>query len=972
MSWQNTLFCILSFCTASHSQNYSASRWADSVLATMSLDEKLGQLFVIRSFSTQNEQQIQDVSALIQDYHIGGICFFKGTSGSLYELIQKYQKLSKIPVMVSMDAEWGLGMRITDAFSFPKQMSLGALKENRLIYDLGKEMAIQMKLFGIHMNYAPVLDINNNLNNPVINERSFGSNRQKVLLKSIAFLQGLQDHGVLACVKHFPGHGDTDLDSHKDLPVLNFSRKRLDSLELYPFEGILNARPAGMMIAHLKVPVIDSSENIPASLSKEILNGILQKRFHYKGLLITDALEMKGVTKNFNAGEIAVKALSAGNDLLLLSENIPAAFQAIKMGIDSNILNLKEIDQKVKRILIVKHTLGLNAWISEGFDSISYNKSIERSIVLKDKIYRKTLTLARDSNKLVPIRKIPFNISCVSINDELNNVFQSRLQDYSSINTYSMNSVADCKPEYLQAIENSELIIVSIHKLNYQSNKNYGVNIELLQQLNKIIANKKCIVVLFGCPYVSMFLPASASIVLAYEDNERTQDISAQMIFGTDPIVGVSPVNTNSYLKEGFGINRPALHRMGFAIPESMGLSSSVLNKIDSIAGDLIQNHAAPGCQIVIAKDEKIVYRKSFGYFDYDSTEWVDNKTIYDLASLTKIIGSAPVLMSLVDQNKIETSSRISKYIPEFRNSEKQNISLKDVLLHQAKFVSWIPFYKNTLKYPDSLNILNPTYYDTAASIQFNIPICKNIYLKSDYRDSMLMQIIQSKSIPEKKYWYSDIGFYFMPNLVHATTGLQFENYFEKTISNPLNLRYTCFNPLNHYFSESQIAPTEIDTYFRHQKIQGYVHDMGAAMMGGISGHAGLFSNASEVAVLMQLFLNLGTYADQEFFSSSTVTKFIKRDLEFGKRALVFDMPDLRDSTIAYVSNLASKKTFGHQGFTGTCAWADPVNNIVYVFLSNRTYPDSKQNLLHKNRYRTKIQDQIYKALIPPETQTLK
>ena len=972
MSWRSLLLIIFCFRTKAHSQNYRANIWADSVMSTMSLDEKLGQLFIVRSFSNQNEQQIQDVSVLIQNYHIGGVCFFKGTAGSLFDLIQKYQSLSKIPILVSMDAEWGLGMRITDAFSFPKQMSLGALKENRLIYELGKEMAIQMKLFGIHMNYAPVLDINNNLNNPVINERSFGSNRQRVLLKSYALMQGLQDYGVLACLKHFPGHGDTDLDSHKDLPVLNFSKNRLDSLELYPFEGILNAQPAAIMTAHLKVPILDSTENIPASLSQEILNGTLRNRFNYQGLLITDALEMKGVTKNFSAGDIAVKALIAGNDLLLLSENIPAAFLSIKMALDSNILSIKDLDDKVKRILIVKYKIGLRTWSQNVFDSLAYDNSIQRSVVLKDNIYRKTLTLARDTNKLVPIRKIPNNISCININDDLNNVFQNRLQDYTSINTYSMSSNTDCKPEFMQAIENSELIIVGIHKLNYNASKNYGVSVELLQQLNKLITDKKCIVVLFGCPYLSMFLPASASILLAYEDNERTQDIAAQMIFGTDPICGLSPVNINTYLKEGYGIQRPALHRLGYAIPESMGLSSAELNKIDSIAGDLIQIHAAPGCQILIAKDEKIVYRKSFGYLNYDSIEWVDNKTLFDLASLTKISCSAPVLMALDDQNKIETSAKISKYIPEFKSSEKQQIVIKDILLHQAKFVSWIPFYKKTLIYPDSLNILNPKYYDTTASIQFNIPICHKLYLKSNYQDSILNEIIQSKNIAEKKYWYSDVGFYFIPKLVQYTTGLQLENYFEKTFAMPLHLRYTCFNPLNHYFSESQIAPTEEDSYFRHQKIQGYVHDMGAAMMGGISGHAGLFSNAGDVAILMQLFLNLGTYGDQEFFSSSTVKKFIKRDKELGKRALVFDMPDLRDSTIAYVSNLAPKSTFGHQGFTGTCAWADPENNIVYVFLSNRTYPDSKQNLLHKNRFRTKIQDQIYKALFKPEIQTLK
>ncbi|MBK8485364.1 MAG: serine hydrolase [Saprospiraceae bacterium] len=962
---KNILITILFFCflNLSYGQQNGQKAWVDSVLNKLSVEQKLGQLFVIRSFATNTDESLQNILSLIQNYHVGGVCFFKGTIPKMIELNNLYQSNASIPLLMSMDAEWGLGMRMLDGFSFPKQMSLGAIQDNQLVYKMGKEMGYQLKSVGIHMNYAPVLDINNNINNPVINERSFGSNRKQVLAKSFALMQGMQDAGVLASLKHFPGHGDTEIDSHHDLPTLSYSKKRIDSLEMFPFKGILNFNPASIMVGHLNIPSLDSSSHLPATLSKRIIIDYLRNSLGYQGLIITDALEMKGITKTFSTGEIAIKAFQAGNDILLLSENVPEAVAALKQALVDQLISETELNEKVTRILIAKYKVGLHHLKPILLDTLGLKMSTRRSKVLKEQIFKKAITLARDPNKLVPIQKIPSNIISLNLNAPLNNIYQKRLQDYTNVNTYSINTLQELTPEIENALQNSELILISVHKLNYLAAKNYGLNLELIQKLNSILVYKKNIINFFGCPYASMYFPTSSSMLLLYEDNDFTQDLAAQLLFGADAILGNSPITAGMYLTEGKGIHRPSLSRIGFSFPESQGMNMDTLQKIDSIAYELIFNKAAPGCQVVVIKNQQVVFRKSYGYFTYDSVQTVENQTMYDVASLTKIICSAPILMILNDRNLIQFQSTFSRYLPEFSTSNKSDLSIKDFMLHQGKLVSWIPFYKSTLTQPDSINRFNPSYYSTSPSLKFNIPVCDSFYLLSSFRDSIFTKILESNRLNEKKYLYSDIGFYFLPKLILKQTKQSFENFYLRNLIIPIGLRFTTFNPLFHHFEKNQIAPTEIDNYFRHREIRAYVHDMGAAMLGGVSGHAGVFSTATEVAMILQLFLNKGNYGGIEYITAGTVSKCIERDPEFSRRALLFDMPELQETDLPYVSRFASKKTFGHQGFTGTCAWADPENQLIFVFLSNRTYQDSKSNLLHKNRYRTKIQDLIYRSI---------
>ncbi|MBL0238367.1 MAG: serine hydrolase [Saprospiraceae bacterium] len=957
---------LLFFLMLHHISGFSQtpeSLWIKNTLDSMTLDEKIGQLFIVRAYGNNDTNAITALRETISKYNVGGLFFFQGSADIQAKLTNEYQQLSKYPLLISMDAEWGLGMRLkSDGFSFPKQLTLGAIQNNHLIYDTGLNMASHLKRMGVHLNFAPVLDINNNPSNPVINERSFGENKLNVTSKSYLFMQGLQDGGVMACAKHFPGHGNTDVDSHLDLPIINSSRKELDSIELYPFQVITKLNIASVMVAHLSIPSLDSCVNMPCSLSPYIINSILRKEYHYDGLVITDALEMKGVTKNFTAGELELNAFKAGNDVLLLSEKLPEAIKRIKTAILSGEISELELDEKVKRILTAKAHCGLMNFIPIKLEEIVKDINKPKSYALKDKLYRNAITLIKDDFNAVPIREIPQNIVTISVGVTSRTNFQKRISSYCKTTEFVLNKEQGLSEEMRTQIEKADLVIFSLHKLNYKKSDRYGLSSISKQILEEFGQNKRVIITVFGSPYVVSDFESLAAIMLAYEDTELVQDIAAQLLFGTDPIRGYLPITISKTLQQGKSIKRPSLMRLGYAIPESTQLNSDTLASIRNIVNQIILSKAAPGCQVLVAKDNKIVFNEAFGTLDYQALDSVHLNTLYDIASLTKIMATVPALMTLEDDGKLDYQKPFANYLPSFKNTNKEKLTIKDFLLHQGQLVSWIPFYKSTLVAPDTLNILDYEYYKFSKSDTFGIHVAEQLFLRSDIIDTIKSKILMSKLHDQKKYLYSDLGFYFIPELIQSLTGISFVDYLNTSIYNPLHIERLTYQPLQHGYQLNDIAPTEEDSYFRHQRIQGYVHDMGAAMMNGISGHAGLFSNSQSLAVIMQCYLNLGYYGGREYFSSNQVRKFTGRDAEFSRRGLGFDLKELNTADIPYVSSLSSDATYGHQGFTGTCIWADPVNNILFIFLSNRTYPDGKINLLHKYRYRTQIQDIIYKA----------
>ncbi len=956
------LICFLSFHFISAQSNLSKSEWIEQRFIQLTLDEKIGQLFIVRAYGKNDTAHIQRVTQLIKEYYIGGLCFFQGQAETQAQLTNYYQSISNTPLFISMDAEWSLGMRLkSDGFSYPRQLCLGAIQDNYLIYEMGRDIGRQLRRIGVNYNFAPVVDINSNPQNPVINERSFGEDRINVVGKSYAYMKGLQDEKVLACAKHFPGHGDTDKDSHLELPKLSHHKDRLDSIELFPFKVLCEQNIASVMVAHLDVPSLENQSDKPSTLSHSIITGILKDQYHYHGLIITDALEMKAVAQRYEPGQLELACFQAGNDILLLSENIEKAIDLIKQKVLLNEISLDELDSRVRKILSYKYNVNLHQLGKVQEENLQKEINSNSSLALKEKLYRNAVTLIKDNKKSVPFRNLNKNFVSINFGSEETTNFQYKILKYVECKNYTSHDFKSIKNAILNSADE---IIISLHQLNFKANQNYGLKPEELNFINELCNIKRVHIVIFGAPYVAeLFLDAS-SILLAYENNNMIQNIAAEMIFGTDPIIGLLPVNVGASFKKGYGIRRPSLMRLGYSVPETQGMNSDTLHRIEEIAEQIIKINAAPGGQILVAKNNKIVYQHNFGTLNDDSTTLVTDSTLYDVASLTKILASAPVLMQLDDLNLFSTNKTLGFYIPGLDSSNKADIVLKDAMLHQAKLLSWIPYYKSTLILPDSLNILDSTFYRNTKSDSFSIQVTEKLFLRSDYKDTILTTIIKSRLHETRRFFYSDLFFYFVPGLIKRLTNLEFDKYLYKNFYKKLGLRNTYFNPLTHGVNINNVAPSEKDTYFRQQELRACVHDMGAAMFGGISGHAGIFSNAEEVAIIMQCYLNYGNYGGLEYLSNSIVKKYTQRDAELRRRALLFDMPEELNIENPSVSNLTPKSTFGHTGFTGTCTWADPENNIVYVFLSNRTYPQSQINTLHKYRYRVKIQDLIYKSLI--------
>ncbi len=967
------LICLYIFFVGYSNYSYgqiTQNQWVDSVYTNMTLDEKVGQLFMIRASAKKNEKEAKTILGHIEKYKVGGICFFQGDPIQLVNLMNRYQGKSKLPMLTSIDGEWGLGMRYPkQAISFPRALTLGAIQDNNLIHEMGKHIGKHCKRVGLNVNFAPVVDVNNNPKNPVINNRSFGEDKYNVATKGYHYMKGMQDAGVMSCAKHFPGHGDTDTDSHLDLPQINHSKERLDSIELMPFRSLIKQGIGSVMVAHLNIPSIDKRANRPTTLSKSAVTDLLRKELTFGGLIYTDAMEMKGVTKHFAPGDADKEAFLAGNDIILLPENLSAGFESIKKGVLDNSISPNRLENSVKRILRAKYTLGLTKWNDIAPENLMDDINSNQSLALKQELLENAMTLAADEDDLVPIRKIDnIKFSSISIGSTKETAFQKHIANYVQCkhNLLAKSSTASKKGIVANSIKDSDYVIVGIHDMSKYASKNFGINQRNVDFLKSLEKEKKVIIVLFGSPYALKYFDDFSNVIVAYESDEMTQEVAAEAIFGSIPIKGKLPVTASNKYTYGVGTYRSALGRLGYSVPERVGMDSKVLAGIDTIVEEMIEKKAAPGCQIIAAKDGKIVFHKSYGHFTYDKKREVEKSDVYDVASVTKICASTLSLMKLYDENKFDLNAPIDRYIAEADTCNKGNLNVKMALAHHARLAGWIPFYKNTVseskKNPQPLE----AYYSKTLKPGFTIPVADSLFLRTDYRDSIWSRIYTSELNETRRYRYSDLAFYFMHKTIFNLVGEPINIYADKNFYSPLGLHKTGYLPLQKH-DKSCIAPSELDTYFRRQKIQGHVHDMGAAMLGGVSGHAGLFSNAKELATIYQMLLNGGTYGGQQFIDPETIKLFTTRYHESSRRGLGFDMKELKSTKSPNMSELASKSTFGHTGFTGIAAFADPEENLVYIFVSNRTYPDMNNYKFVKGEYRPRVQSQIYKSLSKKE-----
>jgi beta-glucosidase-like glycosyl hydrolase/CubicO group peptidase (beta-lactamase class C family) len=936
-------------------------KWVDSIYSTMTFDEKIGQLFMVSAYSNKDSVHVNAINKLIQESKVGGLIFFQGGPVRQALLTNRFQSRSRIPLLIGIDAEWGLGMRLDSTYRYPWNMTLGAIQNKKLLEKVGTQMGEENKRIGVHFNFAPVVDINTNPKNPIIGFRSFGEDKVNVAESASALMKGYQSMGLLATGKHFPGHGDTEVDSHHSLPTITFSKERLEDVELYPYRKLFAEGLASVMVAHLNVPSLEPRENIPSSVSHNIITDLLKNEMGFKGLIFTDALNMKAAA-NFRApGEIDLEAFLAGNDILLCPENVPVAAEKLCMAYQDSMISDERLAYSVKKILKYKYKAGLNSYKPIPIPNLYSDLNPAKNDVLQYELYENAITVLKNQDDILPLKNLANEkIAYVKLGDDVNSAFLSTLKKYTNVVEIKDEDI-DCLTDELVLYSK---VIVGFHKSD-KAWKSHAFTDKELFWLSEIAKNNVTILDVFTKPYSLIpvqYFDDIEGVVVSYQNSDIAQTVSAELLFGGIESKGKLPVSINATFKVGDGLTTQKSNRLGFALPENVGMDSSKLVKIESYANYAINKKMAPGIQVLVARKGKVIYQKSFGYFTYENKTKVNNETVYDIASLTKIIATLPNVMQQYDSQKINMQTTLGELLPIFKNSAKQDIPFKDLLSHYARLQAWIPFYKMTL---DSAKNPLPKYYRKIANDQFSKQVADSLFMRNDYHDTIMKMIVDSKLLPKKEYKYSDFTFIILKDYLEKVTAKKIEVLVKEQFYQSLGMNNTTFNPLNNSFEKEDIPPTEIDTYFRHQLIQGYVHDMEAAMEGGVGGHAGIFSNAMDIDKMMQMYLQKGNYGGQQYFSEKTFTDFNTCYFcaDGNRRGIGFDKPQAA-GTAGPTCGCASLTSFGHTGFTGTMAWADPEEELIYVFLSNRTYPESTINTLSKENIREDIQKVIYEAII--------
>jgi beta-N-acetylhexosaminidase len=943
------------------------SRWVDSVFNSLSSEQRIAQLFMVAAYSNKDMKHVAEVRQLIEKYNIGGLIFMQGGPYREVKLNNYYQNKAKTPLLISIDGEWGLAMRLDSTPKYPYQMTLGAIQNDSLIFYMGKQIAKECKRMGIHVNFAPVADINNNPLNPVIGMRSFGENKYNVANKAAMYMLGMQAEGVMANGKHFPGHGDTDSDSHVSLPIIKGSKERLDTLELYPFKQLFEKGLSSIMVAHLFIPSYDTTRNTASTLSPYIVQDLLKKQLGFQGLIFTDALNMKGVSGFFEPGKVDVKALLAGNDVLLFAENVPKAIAQIKLAIENKQITQDEIDERCKKILKAKFWCGLNQKQFVNLKNLHADLNSKESFVMNTKLAEAAVTLLKNDNNILPLKNCNhLKIAEVSIGDKNETVFYKTLNKYYKISHFGITHDASQKERdtLLSKIKNYDLVILQVNKTSHKPKNDFGCSAGSKDLISKICLQNKTILSLFSNPYLLNKLEnihLAQSVLLGYENSVFTQKALAEAVFGAITVNGKLPVSTNLF-KVNTGLELNKTIRLQFVEPEQLGINTRKLLEVDSIANYGIKEKAYPGCQILAIKNGKVFYNKNFGNQNYNpESDIVTDSTYYDLASLTKILSSGLALMKLNDEKKFDYNKTIGDYFPEYKETNKYNLNYKDVLTHRAGLVPMIPFW---LKTQEKSNEYKPGYYSNVKTDLYSNVVAKDLFVISSMKDSIFKQILDSKIENQGKYLYSDVGYYFSQKLIENTTHQTLNTFVSENFYSPLNIKLT-YNPLQKIRS-SQIAPTENDTKFRKQQLRGFVHDQGAALMGGVAGHAGLFGRAIDVGIVMQMLLNGGEYGGQKFLSTDVIKTFTSSHFTDNRRGLCFDKPEFDINKDSPVIKECSLNSFGHSGFTGTFTWADPDNGLIIVFLSNRVFPNADENKLAKLGIRGKIHRAFYESFITP------
>ncbi|TPG67588.1 glycoside hydrolase family 3 N-terminal domain-containing protein [Hymenobacter nivis] len=980
---------------------YLHSPWVDSVMRVLTPDQRVAQLFMVAAYSNRQRIDEDSVAALVQQYGVGGLIFFQGGPVRQSKLLNRYQAQARVPLLVALDGEWGVGMRLDSIEKFPYQMSLGALAaaDTALLYGMGTEVARQFRRLGMHVNFAPVVDVNNNAANPVIGFRSWGENPAAVSRASRQYMRGMQDAGVLAVAKHFPGHGDVDVDSHLALPTVRVDRRRLDSLELPPFRNLIANGLGGMMVAHLNVPALDTT-GTPTTLSRPVITGMLRGELGFNGLIFTDAMNMKGVTSRYPPGEADVRALQAGNDILEFSRNVPLALRMVRAAVDSGRLSQREIDQHCRRVLALKHWAGLNHYRPIDLKNLDADLNPPHARYLSHRLTELSLTLLRNQRSLLPLRRLDtLRVATLVLGGAPGDTtaFQKAVADY--VPTAHFHAAASPTLDELTrlraALKPYNLVLVSLQGLGRLPATNFGIAPETNLLLRELAGQKQTLVLsVFGSAYAVAKvrdLDRAAAVVLAYQESPDAQSLAAQLIFGGVGAQGTLPVTVSNQFPRGFGLKTEGGLRLRYANPEDVGLDGRLEARIDSLVGRALAVQAVPGCQVVVARNGTVVLRKSYGnqtYAGYSDAPLaqqakkqkgrrsletpaptgalsvprpVADGDLYDLASLTKLLASTPALLRLEQEGKFSPDSTMGNYFPFLRGTNKANLNMREVLAHQARLKAFIPFWQELRK---KNGALRRRYFRADSSARFPLLVARGLWASRKLPARINQEIGASPLNAKPGYVYSDLSFMLYPQLVRARSGLPFEDFLQRDVYRPLGATTLGFRPARR-FPLARIVPTEYDSTFRRQLLHGTVHDEGAALLGGFAGHAGLFGNANDVAKLVQTYAWGGRYGGQQLFDKKILADWTRCQFcPDNRRGLAFDRP-AADPSVNFAKS-SSPAAFGHTGYTGTSFYVEPQYGLVVVFLSNRVHPTRRNGKLSEVGVRTGLMQVSIESVVKP------
>lgn len=949
----------------------SGQHWVDSVFQALTPEQKVGQFFMVATFSNRHENHYQYIDHLIQTNHVGGLIFFQGGPYRQAILTNRYQAQAKVPLLIGIDGEWGLGMRLDSTMDFPKQMALGAIRDNELIYRMGAEIGRQCQRLGIHINFAPVSDINSNPANPVIGVRSFGSSKENVALKASAYMRGLQGTHVIATAKHFPGHGNTNVDSHHSLPTVSRSSEQMRDIDLYPFRKLIADSLMGVVTGHLHVPVMDDTPALAATLSEKIVTELLKNELGFRGLVFTDALNMGGLSRSPKAMDVNLRALMAGNDILLYPENVREAAQHILNAVQQGVISQAFIDEKVRKILRAKYWAGLSRYKPIDLAGLSADLNSPEADLLKRELCEQSVTLVSNQNNILPFQRLDtLRLASVAIGAEPGNVFQKTLNQYAPFQTFAYpdKPLSDVDlNDMLAQIGDANVAVISFHKMSESAGRKFGItkpSLDLVTRLKE--RGTKVIVTAFGSPYSLPQFAGADALVCAYQDFDEMQRVVPQMLFGGLGTRGMLPISSGDF-HLGMGQNLNPEGRLSMGSPESVGMKSAVLAKIDAIAQGAVRDHVVPGCEILVARQGKVVYSKNFGALTYSAgADKVTDETLYDLASLTKVLATLQSVMVLYDRKQIDLTQRASAYLPELRGTNKQNILIQDLLWHQSGMASYYPTtWDRTRRAGGGLKA---EFYNPTPDSLHTLQVAPTLWAVPALRDSVWKWVIQSPvsrktdETGKPSYVYSDLNFLTLQKIVERVGRQPLDKFVTENVYKPLGLHQLGFTPLQR-LKNPHCAPTEQDTYYRNQLLVGTVHDQMAAVQGGVSGHAGLFGNAHDIATLLQMNLQKGQYGQQRILNPMTVPYFTQTLSSRSHRALGWDKPNPESTGSVYIAPQASARSFGHTGFTGNVVWVDPDEELIFVFLSNRIYPTAGNNAINTTKLRRRIHEVIYSAV---------